>query len=141
MPSEYDHQIARYRHKFLEKKYSACGLQKPDGFYLVMIAKFRSLKLSRLIQEAPFHKAHATRTINRLVTQGCIDKTGDPEDRRGYVVSITEKGEKTAMMVEEFHREWQKLMDTPLSETELEAFTKLKQKILDYLRVYFKEED
>jgi len=141
MPSEYDHQIARYRHRFLEKKYAACGLQKPDGFYLVMIAKFKNLKLSRLIQESPFHKSHATRTINRLVEQGYIIKTVDPEDRRGYVLAITKQGEAIAKLVEEFHQEWQELVNKPLSEEELETIDKIKSKVLQYFREYFKEED
>ncbi|MGI6392217.1 MAG: MarR family winged helix-turn-helix transcriptional regulator [Candidatus Izemoplasmatales bacterium] len=141
MPSNYDHQLARFRHRFLEKKYNSCGLQKPDSYYLVMIARFQSLKLSRLIRESPFHKSHATRTINRLVNQGFITKTIDPEDHRGYVVSATSKGKTTAQRVEAFHREWQDLMEAPLSETELETVSKIKEKVLAYLENHFKEED
>lgn len=106
-----------------------------------MIARFQSLKLSRLIRESPFHKSHATRTINRLVNQGFITKTIDPEDHRGYVVSATSKGKTTAQRVEAFHREWQDLMEAPLSETELETVSKIKEKVLAYLENHFKEED
>ncbi len=141
MPNDYDHQIARYRHRFLEKHYGSFELQKPDGYYLVMIARSGSLKMSRMIQDAPFHKSHATRTINRLVALGLVEKTPDPEDLRGFVLNITASGNKIAEAVEKAHQEWQKLVQTPLSKAELETLETIKRKVYEYLQQYFAEED
>ncbi len=136
----YDHLINRYRHRFLESRLTNLGVKNPDGFLLVRIDKQKKIKLAEVVQNLPFHKSHVSRTMLRLVESGYVEKTPDPEDLRGYIITITPKGEKVANKVMGVIREWDNLVQAALSKDELKTLETINRKILDYLADYFKED-
>jgi DNA-binding MarR family transcriptional regulator len=50
-------------------------------------------------------KANVTGVINRLVVKGLVNRRENPADRRGYILSLTEKGRSQVERLQELHTE------------------------------------
>ena len=50
-------------------------------------------------------KANVTGVINRLVVKGLVSRRENPADRRGYILSLTEKGRLQVERLQEVHTE------------------------------------
>lgn len=136
-----DHQIARYRARFLEDYLKHHDLKNPDAMYLVKIYHKKQAKMSAIVADAPFHKSHATRAIARLTKKHLIEKKTDPDDSRGYLVNITSEGDKVAIKVLEGFSAWDSLIRSLLTEKEQADLQQMYHKILSSLRQVFQEDE
>jgi DNA-binding MarR family transcriptional regulator len=116
------------------------GISGPLGFYLVEIEKHKSLKMNQLIDLTPYHKSHATRIVAKLTEMGLVDKSVDPEDMRGYILTITKQGIEIAQKVFSAHQDWETLVDSALSKEESNILESLMEKTYLHLKKHFGED-
>ncbi len=141
MNRKYDYMILKYHHRFLEEKFKGLSINRSEAPFLKTIYKRGTIKMNDLIATLFFHKSHTTRSINRLVQDGYVTKDKDPEDLRGYILSITDKGASLAKKIIKILDEWEELMDSFLEKEEQEFLFNLNKKVYDKLRIYFNEEE
>ncbi len=139
--SEYDHLINKFYHRFLEERFKDLEISRAEAPYLHKISRLENVKMNDLIGSLPFHKSHTTRAINNLVKDGMILKETNPEDKRAYVLSITDKGKLAAEKVKRILTEWENLIDEVISDEEREVILNINKKIYHMLLNYFDEED
>lgn len=140
MLSQYEHLINRYHFKFMDDRMGPYGISGPLGFYLVEIEKHKSLKMNQLIDLTPYHKSHATRIVAKLTEMGLVDKSVDPEDMRGYILTITKQGIEIAQKVFSAHQDWETLVDSALSKEESNILESLMEKTYLHLKKHFGED-
>ena len=141
MDKKYDHMIAKYQHRFIEQGLKDLPVNRSEAPYLKVIYKNEQIKMNDLIAKFFFHKSHTTRVIKSLVSDGYVIKTVDPEDKRGFVLSITEKGKAVALKIIKVLDEWDNLMDSYLEKEEKEYLFNLQKKVYEKLQEYFKENE
>jgi DNA-binding MarR family transcriptional regulator len=115
-------------------------INRSEAPYLKIIYISKEIKMNDLIAKFFFHKSHTTRVIKSLVNDGYVDKVIDPEDKRGYILSITEKGKKVALTIIDVLDEWDQLMNSFLEQNEKEFLSEIHKKVYLKLREYFQEE-
>lgn len=140
MLSQYEHLINRYHFRFMDEKMGAYGISGPIGFYLLEINKHQSIKMNQLIDLTPYHKSHATRIVTKLDEMGLIEKSVDPDDMRGYILTMTKQGTIIAQKVLTAHQEWEALVDSALSKVETIILESLMKKTYLHLKEHFGEE-
>lgn len=140
MTGKYDHQISKYRHRFFEEKFKDMNINFPEGPYLVKIYEAKIIKMNQLNSMFQFHKSHSTRAIQHLTDHGFILKETDPEDQRGYVLSITEKGKELAIKVVQVINEWETLITSVITEEEKAVIDRIQVKIYNKVVEYFGED-
>lgn len=140
MNNQYEHLIKKYFFRFIDERLSPIGVSGPLGFYLVEIKKHDKIKMNQLVDLTPYHKSHSTRIVSRLFDMNLINKETDPEDMRGYILSITEKGRETAILVEKAHEDWDKLESQALTKDEIIILNKLNEKTYLFLKKHFEED-
>lgn len=140
MLNEYDHLLNKYRNRFFEERLGSIGLSGPPGFYLRKIAMTAPVKMNVIVDEAPFHKSHATRAIMRLSEGGFVEKDIDPDDQRCFILKVTRTGSDAAEKIDKVLYDWDELLSSALDEGERLQLVELTKKM--YLRVksYFNEE-
>ncbi len=138
--NKYDHLINKYHHRFLHEKTKDINVTRADAPYLYRMLKLKKVKMNDLINKIPFHKSHATRSINKLVEDGYILKQIDPDDRRGYILTLTEQGEAVGRRVDEIFAEWEELVSSVITEEEAIFLEKISKKIYDNLKDHYKED-
>ncbi len=61
---------------------------------LVIITSRGPIHLTALADALQVHPSNATRTVDRLVTTGLVDRKDNPSDRRHLALTLTRKGRK-----------------------------------------------
>lgn len=141
MDKKYDHMISKYQHRFLEQRLKELPINRSEAPYLKVIYRSGEIKMNDLIAKFFFHKSHTTRVIKSLVEDDYVIKTVDPEDKRGFVLSITDKGKAVALKIIKVLDEWDNLMDSFLEKDEKEFLLNLQKKVYEKLLDYFEEND
>lgn len=107
-----------------------------DALFTLSRAPEHRLRLKNLAENMLLTQPSVSRLIDRLVARGLVTKTGDPADRRGIIVELTETGyhvfHRTALA---HSRSIIEHLDGVLSpgefETLIELCTKLKTGVID----------
>ncbi|MFA7076137.1 MAG: MarR family transcriptional regulator [Candidatus Izemoplasmatales bacterium] len=141
MEKRYDHIVSKYHHRFLEERFKDLKINRSEAPYLKVIYKYGEIKMNDLIAKFFFHKSHTTRVIKKLVNDGFVEKKVDPEDKRGCILTITEKGNLLSEKIIKAMDEWEDLIDSFLEKEEKEFIQTLQKKLYDKLRAYFKEDE
>lgn len=139
--TEYDHMINKYRHRYLDDSFKDLEISRAEAPYLLKISKEGTMHMNTLISELPFHKSHTTRAINQLERDGLIIKEINPEDKRAYVLTITEKGRILGEKVKSVFTKWEDLINAVVTDEERQMLSNLTKKIYHLLREYYNEED
>lgn len=71
---------------------------------LVMLATHGSLNLVAVAESLRVHRSNATRTAERLVVAGLVDRRDLPTDRRNVCLTLTPKGQRLVESVFEHRR-------------------------------------
>jgi DNA-binding MarR family transcriptional regulator len=72
---------------------------------VLILANREQQSMSSIAEDLGVHASNATRTCERLVQAGLLDRATDPEDRRRVVLSLTPQGERLLAQVMERRRE------------------------------------
>ena len=65
-----------------------------EALVLLTFSKAGELPMSKIGERLMVHPTSVTNTVDRLVSAGLVDKRPNPNDGRGTLASITEKGRK-----------------------------------------------
>ncbi len=76
-------------------------------------------------------KGTIARTTGRLEERGFIRRRQDPENRRRYMLTLTEKGRSTIPIIMDAEKKWTELLFRNLNPQEQEAFTGLCRRLAE----------
>lgn len=141
MDHKYDHQINRYRHRFLQERFSKLSVTRAEAPYLIRIIKAKSMAMNDLINELPFHKSHTTRAIKQLVKDGYVTKEINPEDKRAYILKPTDEGMRVGEEVIAIFKAWEDLVGQTITNEEKKVIDNITYKVYRFLKAYYQEED
>src|SRR5262245_5856871 len=68
------------------------SLTLPQMRVLTIVSRHGPLNLNAVAESLGVHPSNATRTCNRLVEAGLLDRRDNPEDRRNVVLTLTPEG-------------------------------------------------
>ena len=140
MHTRFDRAITTYRHRFFAERMEDDDIRVPEGKLLMMIDHVGEFPLNVLIDQSFFHKSHVTRSVNGLRDKGYILKKTNPDDRRTYLISITDKGQKKAQKIKNIQAEWEAIINAVLSEEERACIMRAQKKIYDRLKTMYENE-
>ena len=83
--------LSRNIQKQVDQRLQDFDLSSATYPYILELAKNKDINLYQLSLLIKVTKAMATRTVNRLVAMGYVDKKVDPNDSRAYQLNLTEK--------------------------------------------------
>lgn len=138
---QYENLIRKYAHRFLQERMKEINVTRADAPYLYRMLKQKTIKMNELINHFSFHKSHATRAISKLVEDNLITKEVDPEDKRGYILTLTEKGEEVGGKVAKIFTDWEEMVNNVLTDEESKILENISKKIFKMLKEYFKEDN
>jgi DNA-binding MarR family transcriptional regulator len=141
MDQKHEKMINKYHHKFLEQRLRELNIGRAEAPYIKLIYHESPIKMNQLISNVVFHKSHTTRAINQMVKDGLITKEKDSEDKRSYIITITDKGIQVAKSVKQILKDWDHLINSALSEEEQKSLEMMREKVFNKLKEHFEEED
>lgn len=99
----------------------AHGFSMPQFHTMMRLYYRHTCGVSEIADDVGFTNAASSQMIDRLVRQGLLARTENPDDRRERQVALTEKGK---VLIEEMisaRRRWMENLTTELSPSEQES--------------------
>ena len=117
----------------IEKRLSSAG-QIPLTWYDVLLvvndAPSGSLRMSEIADKIVLSRSALTRSVDKLVDEGFLRREKCPEDRRGAIAIITEKGKQALDQAWPVYREGVKdLFARGLEESDLRSLLRVFEKV------------
>ncbi|MFQ5524829.1 MAG: MarR family winged helix-turn-helix transcriptional regulator [Thermoanaerobaculia bacterium] len=86
------HKAMRQMSLHLGDKVRAQGLEGKDGHLLAFVAAYGPSKIAELRKVFGHKPSTLTSLLDRLERRGWIERSIDPEDRRGFLIATTTEG-------------------------------------------------
>lgn len=118
---------------YVRKEFSNGGVEfSPAQMGILFALKLKKgLSMNQLSEIISIDNAAVTRHVDTLERNGLITRTQDPEDRRKYMVSITEKGIAEADKSKAIVRRINTMLKDGFSEEEVELFKRMLNSFFD----------
>jgi DNA-binding MarR family transcriptional regulator len=117
-------------HVELSQEINISELKVKQFRYIEIIHQNEYLTFSRFAELLGITKPSITNIVNQLIKLECVRKTQCSRDGRKYYVELSEKGEKIAVFQHLTLKRMVKKIVVELTETELEIFISLLNKII-----------
>lgn len=92
--------------RFCGQRLQQSGLSRGLLFFLLYIGKQPGCSPGKMSESLGTDNGHTTRSVDRLVEKGFVAKARRPEDRRGWSLTLTERGEDAYRLCHELFDEW-----------------------------------
>jgi DNA-binding MarR family transcriptional regulator len=115
-----------------------CGLSMPQLGTLMILRKRGVRAISDIGTELNISTAAASQMIHRMVSEGLILRTEDPEDRRVKQISLTEKGMQLLQENFQARQKWVEDLLQALTDDEKEKVSQTFKLLVDKLRQHEK---
>lgn len=125
------HLLHKLSDQLTQKRYvDQVGLSLSEGRCLASIGTFSPLSVNDLAKAANLNKGQASRAAQSLVDQGLVFKTADSTDKRGVVLTLSDKGklcwQQTMQLINDRNEE----IFSSLSTAETQVFSELLDRLI-----------
>lgn len=119
-----------YMTRELEKAGLCCSIVPSHGDILNQLLHRESCKMTELARLIHKSKSTLTTLVEKLEKNGYVRRVQDPDDQRGVLVTLTDRGRELAPFVENVSRGLDDMLRARLSEEEMATLEALLKKSL-----------
>ncbi|KRL41627.1 hypothetical protein FD01_GL002123 [Lacticaseibacillus manihotivorans DSM 13343 = JCM 12514] len=123
--------LSRRYTQILDQTFSRYGLSSSLYYYLIKLHDFGDLPQERLVQLTGVNPSNVTRAVAQLVQLGFVLKRPNPDDRRGFVLALTDSGTAICPALLDGLAFAQKQFLAPLTAKERAQFESILQKLAE----------
>lgn len=114
---------------FCNEKLQKLGLSIGLMYFIVYIGKHENCSPGELSKAIHMDTGHTTRSIDKLVKDGFVQKKRSEVDKRSQNLALTDKGKMALEHIHSFFQQWDQIILSQLSEEEQETLCALLEKI------------
>jgi DNA-binding MarR family transcriptional regulator len=125
--------LTKYLKRSFDETASEFGINKGELDVLKLLRRTEGphrLSPSQLSERLHLSSGATTNRLDRLETQGLIERLPDKSDRRGVIVQLTDKGDEIFHSAIERQIEKEKALIAPLSASERDELAKALRKLI-----------
>ena len=108
---------------FLNQRLEDVGINSSEFMYLTALNHNGEMSLTELSDYLNMDNAQTTRVINRLAERDLVKKVRNQNDMRGFVVSLSEKGEAALPVIKDALKSWNEIITRDLDNEEIKFLT------------------
>lgn len=121
--------VSRKYLKIIDQNLVPYQLSSSLYYYITKLHDFGDLPQDKLVQLTGLSASNVTRAIQKLIALGYIKKAENPEDRRGFLLSLTNKGKDIYPVIKQALHIVHDQFLSPLTLLEKEQFKKIIKKL------------
>ncbi|MGA0600330.1 MarR family winged helix-turn-helix transcriptional regulator [Caulobacter sp. KR2-114] len=122
--------VNRLRDNQLERELKAAGVSLAQHRALTVISRFGPCTMTELADNSAVDRTTLTRTVDQLVREGHVVRSGQPGDRRQVVLSLTPSGRGAAALARDVVGRHNRRILTGVPNDELRAMVRAQRTIL-----------
>jgi len=117
--------IGRQSKIYLERVLKPYNIKVGEHMFILNVENDKHMNQQQLCDQFAVDKAQATRAIASLVEKGLLSREKNPEDKREYLIALTEEGKiiKEKLFLEMKH--WGDTLKGDMSQEELDKVTEI----------------
>lgn len=127
--------LSRQFNIYIARELKELGIMTSEYIFIVNIESGSKCSQQDLCDYFVIDKAAATRAVSSLVEKGLVMREKNSNDRREYILSLTEKGEQIKPLIQEKLSNWTKILGRDLSEEQIvaqcEELKKMREKAVE----------
>lgn len=113
---------------YINSEISQFGLNSSEYIYLVNLGQNEGVNQKYLSDELIIDGALTTRVMKSLEKKGYIIRLRSEEDKRSYIIQLSDKGKEIQPIILEKLQNWTKILSVGMNEDEInDTIQKLKQ--------------
>lgn len=116
------HKASRQLAVYIEQRNQASGLSTPDGHLLTYLRRFAPVPVGELIRVFGFKQSTFTSMLDRLERPGLIRREMNAQDRRSFLIHITDDGKQLADSITRRLVDIEKEISAKVSQQEVKGF-------------------
>ena len=105
---------------FFKNRMAELGLNQSHHAVLITLYKGEGISQEKLSKKLNVDKATVTRSIKKLIEDGFIERRQDVNDKRSYLLYVTEKGEEIRPDITSMFEEWNNIVLEGFSDEEID---------------------
>ncbi|MBF7084185.1 MarR family transcriptional regulator [Desulfallas sp. Bu1-1] len=125
---------ARVLQKYYNAKYSDYGLTLAQSFILLALYEKDGLGVKGLAEYLFLDSSAVTGLIDRMEKEDLLKRRVDPEDRRAFQISLTQKGRNLAEQILPISKDLNESMKLALNKEEWNGLMSFVKKIQEYCK-------
>lgn len=128
------HQLVEFYDKFASWEHSVVkgsGLSPTQVHTIEVIGYSQELRMKELAERLGVTTGTLTIGIDKLEKKGLVERRPHQQDRRSWLVGLTEKGREVFEEHHRFHLDYTQEITTGLSSSEVKALSSLLGRVLD----------
>jgi MarR family transcriptional regulator, organic hydroperoxide resistance regulator len=129
------HRASRQIALFLNAELTELGFSSRGGHVMSYLASYAPCTVGELSRVFGMNKSTLTGLLDRLVDQGLVKRTVNPEDRRSFVVDITAKGKSGALRLRTVLDTLERRISERITEAELAGFHEVMSAIAEVTQI------
>ncbi len=114
--------VSRKYIKLIDNYLTPYQLNSSLYYYILKLHDFGDLPQEKLVQLTGVNASNVTRAIQKLMDSQYVLRKENPEDRRGYVLSLTATGKEMYQVISEALQKANTVFFAPLTSEEQTAF-------------------
>jgi DNA-binding MarR family transcriptional regulator len=119
--SEWTGVLMRHSTRDINRFMKEYGFSMPQFHTMMRLYYRETCGVSDIADDVGFTKAASSQMIDRLVQQGLLTRTENPDDRRERQIALAEKGKKLIEEIVSARHRWMENLTTTLSSEEQQA--------------------
>lgn len=112
--------ISRQSKMYLERVLKPLNVRVGEHMFILNVENGKHINQQQLCDMFVIDKAQATRAISSLVEKGMLKREKNSEDKREYLISLTEKGEDVKAKMFKQMDYWRDTLKGDMSQDELD---------------------
>ena len=123
-------QFSRAGHRlklYIQKQMKSQGIELSPGQagILFLLNRQDAMKMSEMSGVLEIDNSAITRLVDKLEAAGFVERGMNPQDRRQYLISITEAGRKEMQKMKAVANQTNEIIRQGFSDTEIESFVRV----------------
>lgn len=135
-----DLEIKRLMRRLGHILYHHYGIKSSQHRVLMILNRHGNLSQKTLLEHMGIQPGSLSELLNKVETNGYIIKHKDDNDKRNYILSLTDEGKKLAEIEENRILEEAEILFKIMDQNEKDEFQKSLKKLLDYWILLEKED-
>lgn len=116
---------------YIEKKLKDYNIGIGEIPILMELSHKGSINQKDLTKELHINKATTSREIKKLIAKGYVKRRREEEDKRNYIISLTEKGREIVPIIKKVLKEWREKILKGFSRDERKFILNALEKVIE----------
>jgi len=116
--------------RYMQDGCTKLGLSYSEGMVLLALVSHGNINQEQISKESDINKFLISKIVTSIEEKGYVSRNINPNNRREYIVQLTESGKEKAQELIAIRMEWSRIVYQGLSQSEIDFLNQILNKMV-----------